>query len=112
MYFFLSFCKYFLWNFFLFQTKKDLVAIKCFEKTKLSHSDQIENIVTEIRMLKMLRHPHIVEMIEFLWDERLVCFQMQNNRYNFDYLNEVKLLAAEVPNKNMLHYIFQHSACM
>ncbi|XP_075238426.1 serine/threonine-protein kinase ULK3-like isoform X2 [Lycorma delicatula] len=51
--------------------KKD-VAIKCSEKSKLSQPEAIENIITEIRILKMLRHPNIVEMIEFLWDDKCI----------------------------------------
>ena len=58
-------------NFFtLLQTNsKQVVAIKCISKKKLS-TTAVDNIVTEIKLLKLLKHPHIVEMLDFQWDER------------------------------------------
>lgn len=48
---------------------KQIVAIKCISKKKLS-STAVDNIITEIKLLKLLKHPHIVEMLDFQWDER------------------------------------------
>uniref|UniRef100_A0A8D9ERJ8 non-specific serine/threonine protein kinase n=1 Tax=Cacopsylla melanoneura TaxID=428564 RepID=A0A8D9ERJ8_9HEMI len=45
------------------------VAIKCIDKTKVS-GKRFDNIVNEIKVLKLLHHEHIVSMIDFLWDER------------------------------------------
>uniref|UniRef100_A0A8D8YNW0 Serine/threonine-protein kinase ULK3 n=1 Tax=Cacopsylla melanoneura TaxID=428564 RepID=A0A8D8YNW0_9HEMI len=47
------------------------VAIKCIDKTKVS-GKRFDNIVNEIKVLKLLHHEHIVSMIDFLWDERYV----------------------------------------
>ena len=48
-----------------------MVAIKCVDKSSLSKS-AIDNLVTEINLLKILKHEHIVEMRDFFWDEGLV----------------------------------------
>lgn len=56
--------------------QRDLVAIKCVEKNKLSPSG-VENIITEIRMLKMLHHKNIVQMKEFQWDDRYIYIVME-----------------------------------
>jgi len=45
------------------------VAIKVVDITKLSSRGK-EDIVTEIQMLKMLKHKNIVEMLDFKWDCR------------------------------------------
>lgn len=53
-----------------FQTGgRAVVAIKCVEKAKLS-SATIENLLTEIGVLKKMKHPNIVEMIDFQWDDK------------------------------------------
>lgn len=52
-----------------FQANGEALAIKCVDKSKLSKT-AVDNIITEIRLLKALKHPHIVEMKEFLWDEK------------------------------------------
>ena len=38
-------------------------------KSKLSPTT-IDNLITEISLLKKLKHPHIVEMKDFLWDDK------------------------------------------
>lgn len=55
--------------------KKDtteVCAIKCVEKAKLNSQIAENNIVTEIKLLKTLKHPHIVEMRDFLWDSKQI----------------------------------------
>lgn len=48
-----------------------VVAIKCVLKTSLKHSETaIDNLITEIRLLKTLKHPYIVEMKDFTWDDK------------------------------------------
>lgn len=46
------------------------------EKASLSKS-AVDNIITEISLLKKLKHPHIVEMKDFLWDERFIYIVME-----------------------------------
>lgn len=49
--------------------EKEYLAIKCVDKSKLSKT-AVDNIITEIRLLKTLKHEHIVEMKDFLWDDK------------------------------------------
>lgn len=46
-------------------------AIKCVAKANLSKSST-DNLLREIKLLKTLKHKHIVEMIDFRWDEKYV----------------------------------------
>ncbi|CAB3363420.1 Hypothetical predicted protein [Cloeon dipterum] len=48
-----------------------VVAIKCVQKAKLS-TVTIENLLTEISLLKKLKHPNIVEMKDFFWDDKYI----------------------------------------
>jgi serine/threonine-protein kinase ULK/ATG1 len=50
---------------------REIVAIKCVDKGTLSKS-AIDNLVTEIKLLNVLKHEHIVEMKDFFWDEGYV----------------------------------------
>jgi len=50
-------------------SSKQVTAIKCISKKKLS-STAVDNIVTEIKLLQILKYPHIVEMLDFQWDVR------------------------------------------
>ncbi|XP_032528392.2 serine/threonine-protein kinase ULK3-like isoform X1 [Danaus plexippus] len=50
---------------------RSVVAVKCVDKSRVKHSGAaIDNLITEIRLLKTLRHPHIVHMKEFTWDAK------------------------------------------
>ncbi|XP_063230444.1 serine/threonine-protein kinase ULK3 isoform X2 [Bacillus rossius redtenbacheri] len=55
---------------------REVVAIKCVEKAKLSGS-AADNMVTEIMLLKKLKHQFIVEMKDFLWDDRNIYIIME-----------------------------------
>lgn len=44
-----------------------MFALKCVDTAKLS-SSAVDNIISEIRLLKSLKHPYIVQMHDFLWD--------------------------------------------
>lgn len=50
---------------------REVVAIKCVDKGSLSKS-AVDNLVTEIKLLNVLKHKHIVEMRDFFWDEGFV----------------------------------------
>ncbi|XP_051838192.1 serine/threonine-protein kinase ULK3 isoform X2 [Antechinus flavipes] len=46
---------------------REVVAIKCVSKKSLNKAS-VENLLTEIEILKAIRHPHIVELKDFQWD--------------------------------------------
>uniref|UniRef100_A0A8C0IZR4 non-specific serine/threonine protein kinase n=1 Tax=Chelonoidis abingdonii TaxID=106734 RepID=A0A8C0IZR4_CHEAB len=43
---------------------REVVAIKCVNKKSLNRAS-VENLLTEIEILKTVRHPHIVELKDF-----------------------------------------------
>lgn len=55
---------------------REAVAIKVVEKRRLSKSAE-DNIVTEISLLKKLKHPHIVNMKDFLYDGKCIYIIME-----------------------------------
>lgn len=62
----------FLYNCYLApsaQETKNYYAIKCVAKANLSKMST-DNLIREIKLLKTLKHKHIVEMIDFRWDEK------------------------------------------
>ena len=54
---------------FFFLQDRSIVAIKVIQKAQMSPS-AIDNLITEIRLLKTLKHRHIVEMKDFYWDDK------------------------------------------
>ncbi|PAA70936.1 hypothetical protein BOX15_Mlig008437g1 [Macrostomum lignano] len=46
---------------------REVVAIKCVSKKSLTNTSK-ENLLKEIELLKTLNHPHIVRLIDFVWD--------------------------------------------
>ncbi|KAH0518709.1 Serine/threonine-protein kinase ULK3 [Microtus ochrogaster] len=54
---------------FLLQRKdtREVVAVKCVAKKSLNKAS-VENLLTEIEILKGIRHPHIVQLKDFQWD--------------------------------------------
>ncbi|XP_025923976.1 serine/threonine-protein kinase ULK3 isoform X3 [Apteryx rowi] len=46
---------------------REVVAVKCVSKRSLNRVS-VENLLTEIEILKTIRHPHIVELKDFQWD--------------------------------------------
>ncbi|XP_075713913.1 serine/threonine-protein kinase ULK3 [Rhinoderma darwinii] len=46
---------------------REVVAIKCVSKKSLNKAS-VENLLTEIEILKTVRHPHILELKDFQWD--------------------------------------------
>ncbi|GFT60173.1 hypothetical protein NPIL_84961 [Nephila pilipes] len=50
---------------------REVVAIKCVSKSSLTKSS-VENLVTEISILKKVKHPNIVELKDFQWDNSFI----------------------------------------
>lgn len=57
--------------FFCQDCSREVVAIKCVESSTLSKS-AVDNLVTEINLLKVLKHEHVVEMKDFFWSDGFV----------------------------------------
>lgn len=55
---------------------REVVAIKCVLKTSLNKRST-ENLLTEIALLKKLKHEHIVELKDFLWDDKYIYLIME-----------------------------------
>jgi len=55
---------------------KRAVAIKSIHKNKLSKKGK-DNIITEIGLLKKLKHRFIVELIDFHWDDKFIYIVME-----------------------------------
>jgi len=55
---------------------REVVAVKCVEKKQLSGA-AVDNIITEITLLKMLKHEYIVEMKDFQWNDRYIFIIME-----------------------------------
>lgn len=55
---------------------RDVVAIKCVLKSRLSKT-ALDNLVSEIAILKELQHEHIVEMKNFMWDDKYIYIIME-----------------------------------
>lgn len=57
---------------------RSIVAIKCVDKSRVKHSGSaVDNLITEIRLLKTLTHPHIVHMKNFTWDDKNIYIIME-----------------------------------
>ena len=52
------------------------VAIKCISRSSLTKSGK-DNLITEIEVLKKLKHPNIVELVDFQWDDHYVFLIME-----------------------------------
>ena len=44
--------------------QRGVVAVKCIKRSHLTHSS-MENLLTEIKVMKQLQHEHIVHLVEF-----------------------------------------------
>ncbi|XP_029871260.1 serine/threonine-protein kinase ULK3 isoform X1 [Aquila chrysaetos chrysaetos] len=55
---------------------REVVAIKCVSKRSLNRAS-VENLLTEIEILKTIRHPHIVELKDFQWDSNHIYLIME-----------------------------------
>lgn len=52
------------------------MAIKCISKTSLTKS-ATENLLTEIAILKKIKHEHVVELIDFQWNSGFIYLIME-----------------------------------
>lgn len=55
---------------------RDVVAVKCVRKASLNNVSK-ENLLTEIELLKTLKHDHIVQLKDFTWDENYIYLIME-----------------------------------
>uniref|UniRef100_A0ABM5EWX6 Serine/threonine-protein kinase ULK3 n=1 Tax=Pogona vitticeps TaxID=103695 RepID=A0ABM5EWX6_9SAUR len=55
---------------------REVVAIKCVNKKSLNKAS-VENLLTEIEILKTVRHPHIVELKDFQWNKEYIYLIME-----------------------------------
>lgn len=55
---------------------REVVAVKCVLKSDLSKSEA-DNLITEISLLKKLKHPHIVDLVDFCWDSSYIYIVME-----------------------------------
>ncbi|XP_068741265.1 serine/threonine-protein kinase ULK3-like isoform X3 [Montipora capricornis] len=55
---------------------RDVVAIKCIQKSSLSKT-ATENLLTEIELLKKLDHEHIVKLKDFEWNDEYIFLIME-----------------------------------
>lgn len=53
-----------------------MVAIKTINRNKLTPKIE-RSIVTEINVMKRLKHKNIVEMIDFVWDRNYICIILE-----------------------------------
>ncbi|XP_046549877.1 serine/threonine-protein kinase ULK3-like [Haliotis rubra] len=56
---------------------REVVAIKCVLKSSLNKAST-ENLLTEIELLKKLKHPNIVELRDFQWDDSYIYLIMEH----------------------------------
>ncbi|CAH2064808.1 unnamed protein product, partial [Iphiclides podalirius] len=86
-------------------------SIKCVDKSRVKHSGAaVDNLITEIRLLKTLTHPHIVQMKEFTWDDRSIYIIMEYccggdlSKYIHRY--------GRVPEKKVLYFLQQLASAL
>lgn len=51
------------------KSTSDMVAVKTVAMSSLSKSST-DNLLQEIKLLKTLKHKYIVEMLDFMWDDK------------------------------------------
>ncbi|XP_013163326.1 PREDICTED: serine/threonine-protein kinase ULK3-like isoform X1 [Papilio xuthus] len=90
---------------------RSTVAIKCIDKSRVKHSGAaVDNLITEIRLLKTLTHPHIVHMKQFTWDDRNIYIIMEYccggdlSKYIQRY--------GRVPEKQVLYFLQQLASAL
>ncbi|XP_053678747.1 serine/threonine-protein kinase ULK3 [Anopheles nili] len=87
------------------KTSKEILAVKVVAKSNLSYT-AMDNIISEISLLKKLKHRHIVEMRDFLWDEQNIYIIMEycNGGNLSSYIKQHRMLP-EVTCKRFLQQL-------
>ena len=64
------------------------VAVKILEKDRISDMADVERVAREIHILKLIRHPHIVQLFEIIETERQLYLIMEyaSGGELFDYI--------------------------
>uniref|UniRef100_A0A2A4K577 Serine/threonine-protein kinase ULK3 n=1 Tax=Heliothis virescens TaxID=7102 RepID=A0A2A4K577_HELVI len=90
---------------------RSIVAIKCVDKSRVKNSGSaVDNLITEIRLLKTLTHPHIVHMKNFTWDDKNIYIIMEFccggdlSKYIHRY--------GRVPEKQVLYFLQQLASAL
>ena len=56
------------------------VAVKILEKEKIQDVSDVERVAREIHILKLIRHPHIIQLYEVLLTLRLFSLDNRNSK--------------------------------
>jgi 5'-AMP-activated protein kinase catalytic alpha subunit len=56
----------------------ELVAVKILEKAKIVDVADIERVAREIHILKMMRHPHIIQLYEIIESRKYLFLVMEH----------------------------------
>jgi serine/threonine protein kinase len=56
------------------------VAVKILEKEKIQDVSDVERVAREIHILKLIRHPHIIQLYEVLLTLRLFSLDHRNSK--------------------------------
>ncbi|XP_047040066.1 serine/threonine-protein kinase ULK3 isoform X1 [Helicoverpa zea] len=90
---------------------RSIVAIKCVDKSRVKNSGSaVDNLITEIRLLKTLTHTHIVHMKNFTWDDKNIYIIMEYccggdlSKYIHKY--------GRVPEKQVLYFLQQLASAL
>ena len=72
----------------------ELVAIKILEKDKIQDKADIERVTREIQILKIVRHPNVIQLYEIIETNRQLFLIMEhaNGGELFDYIVKRKRL--------------------
>jgi len=64
------------------------VAIKILEKKKIQDASDVERVTREIHILKIVNHPHIIQLYEIIETQKRLYLIMENcsNGELFDYI--------------------------
>lgn len=64
------------------------MAIKILEKRKIQDASDVERVTREIHILKIVNHPHIIQLYEIIETQKRLYMIMENcsNGEVFDYI--------------------------
>ncbi len=73
---------------FLYISNKIQVAIKILEKRKILDASDVERVTREIHILKIVSHPHIIQLYDIIETQKRLYLIMENcsNGELFDYI--------------------------